>query len=81
MLVAYSDNQVTGKREPNKQLTPLRGPLRVHSRVGSTYKLINLINYKVETVNINRLVPFHFDPEVYDPMYIAANDYSEFPIE
>jgi len=81
VLVAYPDNQVTGKRGPNKQLTPLRGPLRVHSIVGNTYKLINLINNKVETVNINRLVPFYFDPEVHDPMHIAAKDYSEFPIE
>ena len=65
MLVAYPDNQVTGKRGPNKQLTPLRGPLRVHSIVGNTYKLINLINNKVNTVNINKLVPFYFDPEVH----------------
>jgi hypothetical protein len=40
-----------------------------------------LINNKVETVNINRLVPFYFHPEVHDPMHIAAKDYSEFPIE
>ena len=81
MLVTYPDNQVTGKRSPNKQLTPLRGPLKVHSIIGSTYKLINLVNNKVETVNVNRLVPFYFDPEIHDPMHIAAKDYSEFPIE
>ena len=81
MLVSYPDNPVTGKRGPNKQLTPLRGPLRVHSIIGNTYKLINLINNKVETVNINRLVPFYFDPEIHDPMHIAAKDYCEFPVE
>ena len=81
MLVSYPDNPVTGKRGPNKQLTPLRGPLRVHSIIGNTYKLINLINNKVETVNINRLVPFYFDPEIHDPMHIAAKDYCEFPAE
>ena len=81
MLVTYPDSQVTGKREPKKQLTPLRGPLRVHSIIGSTYKLINLVNNKVETVKVNRLVPFYLDPEIHNPMHIAAKDYSEFPIE
>jgi len=47
----------------------------------NTYKLINLVNNKVETVNVTQLVPFYFDPEIHDPMHIAAKDYSEFAIE
>ena len=40
-----------------------------------------MVNNKVETVNVNRLILFCFDPEIHDPMHIAAKDYSEFPVE
>jgi transposase InsO family protein len=81
VLVQYPNNPITGKRGPSKLLTPLRGPLRIHEIIGNTYKLINLVNNKVETVNVTQLVPFYFDPEIHDPMHIAAKDYSELPIE
>jgi hypothetical protein len=62
------------KGPPNKLNTYLRGPLRVISHFGSTYKLQNLVTNKVESVHVTQLRQFHYDEENTNPIDVANRD-------
>ena len=73
VLVEYPDTGL-GKKPPNKLMVPLKGPYRVVENVGAEYRLLNLVNNKIEEVHVKRLRPFDFDPNRTDPRDVANAD-------
>jgi len=70
-----------GHRPPTKLHTQWRGPLRVVKNVGAQYTLYNMVTNKTEEVHVKRLKAFDYDPEMDNPLKLAAADYDEFIIE
>jgi hypothetical protein len=73
VLVEYPDTGL-GKKPPNKLMTPLKGPNRVVENIGTEYRLLNLVNNKIEEVHVKRLRPFDFDPNRTDLRDVANAD-------
>ena len=73
VLVEYPDTGL-GKKPPNKLMTALKGPYRVVENIGNNYRLLNLVNNKVEEAHVKRLQPFDFDPTHTDPRDVAYAD-------
>jgi DNA (cytosine-5)-methyltransferase 1 len=57
------------------------GPFLVVSHEGNTYKVQNLVNKKIFTVNIHRMHPFYFDEKRTNPQEVASHDEEEFLVE
>lgn len=55
--------------------------MRVESKQGSRYTLMNLVTHKTEDVHVTQMVPFNFDPERTDPRLIANTDYRAWDVE
>jgi hypothetical protein len=73
VLVEYPDAGL-GKKPPNKLMTALKGPFRVVENIGADYKLLNLVNNKIEEAHVKRLRPFEFDPIRTNPRDVANAD-------
>lgn len=73
VLVEYPANSVK-KGPPNKLNTYLRGPLRVESHRGATYRLRNLVTNKIENVHVSLMRIFHFDEQNLNPIDVANRD-------
>jgi hypothetical protein len=73
VLIEYPDTGL-GKKPPNKLMTALKGPYRVVENIGAEYRLLNLVNNKIEEAHVKRLRPFDFDPTHTDPRDVANAD-------
>jgi hypothetical protein len=74
VLVEYQPTSLVKGRPPNKFLPNLRGPLRVQSRQGDKYTLINLINGNEEQFHISKIHPYHHDIHQLSPRDVAKRD-------
>jgi transposase InsO family protein len=66
---------------PSRLHTPWRGPMRIVKGQNSRYTLYDLITHKEKEYHVSDIKPFHFDPEVTDPLDVARRDYLEFFVE
>jgi hypothetical protein len=66
---------------PSKMMTNLRGPMKVVSKKGSAYSVMDLTTNTVEVMHLKRLRPFYFDPELTDPRQVANADRQYFDID
>jgi len=73
VLVEYPATQMK-RGPPNKLNTYLRGPLRVESHRGATYRLRNLVTNKLENAHVTLLRPFQYDDGNINPTDIANRD-------
>ena len=63
VLVQYPEGAM-GPRPPSKLHTQWRGPLRVLANTGPHYKLLDMVDNKVETHHVKHLKPYHVDAKV-----------------
>lgn len=80
VLVEYPNNAIK-KGPQNKLNLYLKGPLRVLSHRGASYKLQNLVTNKEETHHITQLHPFLYDGENINPIDVANRDAFATPVE
>ena len=66
VLIEYQSSGM-GNKPPNKLLPHLKGPLKVVSRKGDRYTLLNLVTRNEEEVHLTRIHPFHYDPNYTSP--------------
>ena len=70
------------RRQGPTKLSFLRtGPYKIVSIDNRDYTLLDLVTNKEKTVDINRLKPFEYDPEVTNPITVAAQDKAVYIIE
>ena len=62
-------------------MTFKKGPMRVVNRVGSTYTLENLIDFKLEDYHVTSLSAFEYDPDEVDPRLVANKDQQMWDVE
>ena len=73
VLVEYQSTGM-GNKPPNKLLPHLKGPLKVVSRKGDKYSLMNLVTKNEEEVHLTRIHPFFYDPNYTSPRDAALRD-------
>ena len=73
VLVEYHSS-ILRKGPPSKQLTQLRGPMKVIKKDLDRYTLLNLTLNKDEDVHVSLIHPFIFDPLYTDPADVARRD-------
>ena len=73
VLIEYQSSAM-GNKPPNKLLPHLKGPLKVVSRKGDRYTLLNLVTKGEEEVHLTRIHPFHYDPNYTSPRDAALRD-------
>jgi len=80
VLALYKDRHAQGKgRPPNKLMTLKRGPFRVISHDGNSYRIQNLAHADdISEAHVTELQPFFFDAEHTDPFEVALGDSREF---
>jgi hypothetical protein len=82
VLVNYPTTTTNVRGTPTKLHTIKKGPFRVISHEGETYKLLNLaLNTEKPAVHVSRLSPFRYDTKRTDPTNIANRDYQLFEVE
>lgn len=70
------------RRQGPTKLSLLRtGPYKIVSIDNRNYTLLDLVTNKEKKVDIDRLTPFEYDPEVTNPIIVAAQDKDVFIIE
>ncbi len=81
VLVQYPEGAM-GSRPPSKLHTQWRGPLRVLANTGPHYKLLDMVDNKVETHHIKHLKPFCVDANVNpQAVTVARKDKEEFVVQ
>ena len=71
VLVEYQPTSLVKARAPNKFLPNLRGPLKVKSREGDKYTLINIINGNEEIIHLARMHLYYQDIHQLSPRNVA----------
>ena len=81
VLVAYPNNSLNLRGAPTKLHTLKKGPFRVISHEGDSYRLLNLaLNTEEPAVHVSRLSPFRYDSTRTIPSNIANRDYQLFEV-
>ena len=73
-VLIENQSSTMGNKPPNKLLPHLKGPLKVVSRKGDRYTLLNLVTKGEEEVHLTRIHPFHYDPNYTSPRDAALRD-------
>ena len=73
VLIEYQSSGMRNK-PPNKLLPHLKGPLKVVSRKGDRYTLLNLVTKNEEDVHLTRIHPFQYDSNYTSPRDAALRD-------
>jgi hypothetical protein len=81
VLVDYPNNSLNLRGAPTKLHTLKKGPFRVISHDGDSYRLLNLaLNTEEPAVHVSRLSPFRYDQNRTIPTNIANRDYQLFNV-
>jgi transposase InsO family protein len=82
VLVDYPNNSLNLRGAPTKLHTLKKGPFRVISHTGDSYRLLNLaLNTEEPAVHVSRLSPFRYDQNRTIPTNIANRDYQLFNVD
>jgi len=82
VLCTHPDSGM-GRKPKNKLDTPLRGPFQVreYDEYTRQYTLYNLLANRTFRVDPSKVVKFHYDPAVTDPVEVARIDKHAFFVE
>ena len=82
VLALYKDQHSFGKGRPPNKLMPIkRGPFRVISHQGNTYKVQSLAHDNIMEIHVKELLPFIYDANHVDPFTVSLGDEKEFVVE